>query len=94
MNFDLSKKSIELIKKIIQTEFEKIKDSLSTSNCSATLEQDHYNCSEVASMLKISKSTVWNWRNSGKLPSIRIGGKVFFSKDNILKLKQGDYFEE
>ncbi len=39
-------------------------------------EQPLYSVPQVASMLKVSPSTIWRWVESGKLPAFRVGEKI------------------
>jgi excisionase family DNA binding protein len=41
------------------------------------------NAKDVAAVLKLSRSTVYRLVNSGKLPTIRIGGALRFSPSAI-----------
>jgi excisionase family DNA binding protein len=41
------------------------------------------NAKDVAAVLKLSRSTVYKLVNSGKLPTIRIGGALRFSPSAI-----------
>lgn len=53
---------------------------------------------QVCNMLHISKSTVVNWRSSGKLKSHKIGNRILFNHTEILskikKLRQFKSLEE
>lgn len=40
---------------------------------------------EVANMLRISPSSVTSLRNSGALPFVRIGRRVLFTREAVLK---------
>lgn len=39
---------------------------------------------QVCKMLHVSKSTIVNWRNTGKLKSHKIGGRILFKREDIL----------
>jgi excisionase family DNA binding protein len=41
---------------------------------------------EAAKMLRIAPSTVGQLRRDGKLPSIKLGKKYFYTKDALVKL--------
>ena len=44
---------------------------------------------EVCKLLKVCKSTVSNWRNSGKLESHKINGRVLFQREQVIaKIKE------
>ena len=42
--------------------------------------------SEVCAMFKISKPTLYDWMNQGKLPSIKIESRRFFRWEDVEKL--------
>ena len=44
---------------------------------------------QVCKKLHVSKSTIVNWRNSGKLKSHKIGNRILFKREQILaKIKE------
>jgi len=44
---------------------------------------------EAAKILRISKGTVHNWLSQKRLTKIKIGRKIFLSRDEILGLIEG-----
>jgi excisionase family DNA binding protein len=40
---------------------------------------------ELSKILKINKSTLYQWVNEGKIPYIRMGGIIRFRKNDIVK---------
>ncbi len=46
-----------------------------------------YSISEFCEKLKISRPTLWRWEKQGIVKGIRIGRKVYYSDDCILKNK-------
>ena len=42
-------------------------------------------CSEVASTLRMHPKTVERWARIGRLPCFRVGGRVLFSRGDILQ---------
>jgi len=38
---------------------------------------------EVAQLLKVDLSTLWNWQNKGKVIPYTIGNRVYFKRDEI-----------
>ena len=42
---------------------------------------------EVCNKLGVSRTTVYEWRRSGKVPSHQIGRRVFFKKSELLKFR-------
>lgn len=41
---------------------------------------------DVCQMLHISKRTLQDWRDTGKIPFIRIKGKILYQESKVLKL--------
>ena len=41
---------------------------------------------EVCAVFKISKPTLYDWMNQGKLPSIKIQSRRFFRREDVEKL--------
>jgi excisionase family DNA binding protein len=48
-----------------------------------SLNMGYLNLSEVASYLKMSKSTIYKWCSDGKIPYIKTGKVLLFKKDTI-----------
>ena len=44
---------------------------------------------EVCSIFRISKPTLYEWMNNGKLPSIKIESRRFFQLEDVEKLIEG-----
>ena len=38
---------------------------------------------ETASLLKVSKVTLWSWQKSGKLKSVSIGNRIYYRRSAI-----------
>jgi excisionase family DNA binding protein len=45
---------------------------------------------EVCTLFKISKPTLYEWMNQGKLPSLKIGSRRFFRSEDVDKLIDGN----
>lgn len=86
---NLYQKIIIELKKEIHSEFEKLSRTILSKQNTSVFDQKYHSCSEVARMLKVSKSTIWNWRNNGKLPSYRLGSKVYFKIEDISLILEG-----
>lgn len=41
---------------------------------------------DIQHMFGVCKQTVLAWSKSGKLPTVRIGGRIFFPKSEVLKI--------
>ena len=53
----------------------------------ATSSDKIFNVGEVCKLLGVSRTTVYEWRRSGKVPSHRIGRRVFFKESELLKFR-------
>jgi len=53
-----------------------------------------YDAHEIAEMLGVSKTTVHNYVNGGKLEYQKIGGKLYCSEQNIKTFINGDVKRE
>lgn len=47
--------------------------------------------SELSVMLKISRRTLQEYRNEGRLPYIQLGGKVLYRESDIERMLQDGY---
>ncbi|GHT06745.1 DNA-binding protein [Bacteroidia bacterium] len=48
---------------------------------------------DVCRMLHISSRTLQDWRDTGKIPFIRIKGKILYQESEVLKWLEQNYFE-
>jgi len=53
-----------------------------------------YDVHEIADMLDVSKTTIHNYVNGGKLEAQRIGGKLYCSENSIKMFINGDVKRE
>lgn len=61
-------------------------------NCRPVLNGEHFlTDSELSVMLKISRRTLQEYRNEGRLPYIRLGGKVLYRESDIERMLQDGY---
>jgi excisionase family DNA binding protein len=44
------------------------------------------NTEEAIKLLRCSKRTIQNWRNEKRIPFKTIGGKLYYAKEDLLKL--------
>ena len=49
-----------------------------------------YQVKDVAKLLEVSERTVWNWIRSGRLESVKIGGVVRVTREQINKVLNGE----
>ena len=48
---------------------------------------------EVSQIMKVSRRTLQEYRNEGKLPYIQLGGKVLYKESDIERMLQNGYKE-
>lgn len=48
-----------------------------------------YSIKEVCILLGVTRQTLRNWKNSGILIPIKIGGKVYYTEEQLERLKKG-----
>lgn len=41
---------------------------------------------ETANIFSVSRVTIWKWTKSGILPSVRVGGRVYYRQSDIDKI--------
>ena len=89
MNIDEDKKDCQLLlmisendlKVIIEDSFRKIMLELSTKEDPP---DEFLTSKQVCKLLKISLSTINNWRSSGKLKAHKLGNRILFRREEIL----------
>lgn len=47
---------------------------------------DYYTTKDLEQIFNVTRMTIQNWRKSKRLIETRIGGKVYFKKENVQKL--------
>lgn len=40
---------------------------------------------QMIEFVKVSKITLYNWRNSGKIPFVKIGARVLYNKQEVIE---------
>ena len=58
-----------------------------------TPEQDLLNTEQLAAELQISTQTLLKWNATGKVPSIRVGRVIRYSRRAVLAALQGEHAE-
>ena len=53
-----------------------------------------WNAKEVAEYLKISEQLVYKAARAGDIPCFKVGGRILFNKDKIVRIVEGDTGEE
>jgi excisionase family DNA binding protein len=63
-------------------------------NCKPALGGERYlTDKEVAARLKLSRRTLQDYRNEGRIPYCQLGGKVLYRESDIQKLLEQNYRE-
>ena len=64
------------------------------TNCRPLLNGEHYlTDKEVSALLKVSRRTLQDYRNEGRLPYIQLGGKILYRESDIEKTLEECYRE-
>jgi len=79
-NVLLSIISEDRLKIIVESAVEKVMLKLTKED---VLSDEFLDTKQICEMLKISKSTVCNWRNSGKLIARKIGHRILFKREDV-----------
>jgi excisionase family DNA binding protein len=62
------------------------------TGCKPTLNGEHFLTDmEVSDRLKVSRRTLQDYRTTGKIPYIQLGGKVLYRESDIQKLLEENY---
>lgn len=75
----------ELISELRSEILSGISDLLNAAREKDLNSKEWLNSKETESLLKISSVTRWNWTNSGILKSHKIGNRLRYRKDDVLK---------
>lgn len=70
-----------IVSESIRTELEKFKKEFAKSNSDDTL----LTREETCELLSINLSTLWSYTKKGKLPSKKIGNRVYYLKSEVLE---------
>lgn len=63
-----------------------------SQNCRPVLNGERFlTDNELSTILKISRRTLQEYRNEGRLPYIRLGGKVLYRESDIERMLQDGY---
>lgn len=63
-----------------------------TKNCKPTLNGERYLTDrEVSEKLKLSRRTLQDYRNEGRIPYCQLGGKILYRESDILRMLEDGY---
>ena len=82
--FILTATSREEMVEIIQEAMLALRDKMPTPTQPNESSNDILTIEEAALFLKITKATVHNWRKEGRITASKLGGRVYFSKLQLL----------
>jgi hypothetical protein len=69
----------EIINGILLPQYEAIRKTLSNSD-----PEEIFNTEQAAKFLGVDASTLWHWRQQGKIPVYGIASKRFYKKSELL----------
>ena len=75
--------SLERLSSVIESLFKGKKSSLNG--------ESFYTDEELAKKLKISRRSLQDYRNEGRIPYIKLGGKILYRSSDIEKLLEDGY---
>ena len=70
----------QLIKEILRSQLEDFKETLNTPNPDELLTRK-----EACKLLKVDSSTLYRWRNKGKITAYGIGNRRYYKKEELLE---------
>lgn len=63
-------------------------------NCKPTLNGERYlTDKEVSEKLKLSRRTLQDYRNQGKITYIQLGGKILYRESDIERMLEDNYYK-
>ncbi len=78
--------ALELFSKALETLFSKRKSSLDG--------ESFYTDEELSQRLKISRRSLQEYRNQGRIPYIKLGGKILYRSSDIERMLEEGYRNE
>lgn len=64
------------------------------SSCKPSLNGERYLTDrEVSEKLKVSRRTLQDYRNQGRIPYIQLGGKILYRESDIEKMLNDNYYK-
>ena len=79
-------RALELFSKALETLFSKRKSSLDG--------ESFYTDEELSQRLKISRRSLQEYRNQGRIPYIKLGGKILYRSSDIERMLEEGYRNE
>ena len=76
---------------------ERLSESLETlfSGCKSSLDgESFYTDEELSQRLKISRRSLQDYRNQGRIPYIKLGGKILYRSSDIERMLEEGYRNE
>jgi len=71
---------------IIEAAFKKIFESQKGKNPKSEEENKLLTTHDVIKIFNVSRVTIHNWKNSGLLPSFKMGNRVYFNEHEVRKI--------
>lgn len=76
---------------------ERLSESLETlfSGCKSSLDgESFYTDEELSQRLKISRRSLQDYRNQGRIPYIKLGGKILYRSSDVERMLEEGYRNE
>ena len=76
---------------------ERLSESLETlfSGCKSSLDgESFYTDEELSQRLKISRRSMQDYRNQGRIPYIKLGGKILYRSSDVERMLEEGYRNE
>ena len=74
------KEMVEIMREVLS----ELKDQMLSSIQLSETSDDLLTLEETAQFLKVTKATIHNWQKEGRITASRLGGRVYFSKLQLL----------
>ncbi len=94
MNELITKDNEQIVR--LMSNFDRMHDSIEhlAANCRPLLNGERYlTDKEVSARLKVSRRTLQDYRNEGRIPYILLGGKILYRESDIEKMLEEGYRE-
>ncbi len=75
---NVSAEQINSLFQALQNQIKELKENFEPSKPTELL-----TVQECANLLKVDKSTLWNWHNKGKLIPLGLGNRVYYRRSDI-----------
>jgi len=78
------------LQQYLETKFQELNEKISNLTREKSKQSQWLISDEVSSLLSVTKRTIYNWNNSGKLQPIKKFGKLLYRREDIENLLNKD----